>query len=90
YDVLRLNQRTHPILLGAGRRARLTALPPYTSVQPLAFDDSPLEPERAGGPCCRCASTTSYRVPTEGAASSLVWCCSDVDACRARRETGGT
>ncbi|HYZ67788.1 MAG TPA: alpha-D-ribose 1-methylphosphonate 5-phosphate C-P-lyase PhnJ, partial [Mycobacterium sp.] len=60
YDVLRLNQRTHPILLGAGRRARLTALPPYTSVQPLAFDDGPLEPERAGDRCCRCGSTTSY------------------------------
>lgn len=81
YDVLRLNQRAHPILLGAGRRARLTALPPYTSVQPLAFDDSPLDPERAGGPCWRCGSTHSYRVPAEGR-----WCCSDVDACRVRLE----
>jgi alpha-D-ribose 1-methylphosphonate 5-phosphate C-P lyase len=81
YDVLRLNRRAHPILLGAGRRARLTALPPYTSVQPLAFDDSPLNPERAGGPCCRCGSAHSYRVPAEGR-----WCCSDVDACRVRLE----
>jgi alpha-D-ribose 1-methylphosphonate 5-phosphate C-P lyase len=77
YDVLRLNRRAHPILLGAGRRARLTALPPYTSVQPLAFDDSPLAPEKAGGPCWRCGSTHSYRVRAEGR-----WCCSDVDACR--------
>jgi alpha-D-ribose 1-methylphosphonate 5-phosphate C-P lyase len=81
YDVLRLDQRVHPILLGTGRRARLTALPPYTTVRPLAFDDSPLEPERAGGPCHRCGSTSSYRVPAEGQ-----WCCSDVDACRLRVE----
>ncbi|MDV3129747.1 alpha-D-ribose 1-methylphosphonate 5-phosphate C-P-lyase PhnJ [Mycobacterium sp. 21AC1] len=90
HDVLRLSRRPHPILLGAGRRARVTALPPYTSVQPLAFDDSSLEPERAGGPCERCGSTTSYRVPTEGAAATRVWCCSDVDACRSRLQAGGS
>lgn len=81
YDVLRLDNRPHPILLGAGRRARLTALPPFTRVQPLAFDDRPLAPERADGPCRRCGSTTSYRVPSDGR-----WCCSDVDACRVRHE----
>ncbi len=81
YDVLRLDQRAYPILLGAGRRARLTALPPHTSVQPLAFYACPLYPERAGGPCCRCGSSDSYRVPAEGR-----WFCSDVDACRVRLE----
>ncbi|MHC9297438.1 alpha-D-ribose 1-methylphosphonate 5-phosphate C-P-lyase PhnJ [Mycobacterium sp. LTG2003] len=84
HDVLRLNQRPYPILLGAGRRARLTALPPYTSVRPLAFDDCPLEGERADGPCSRCGSTASYRVPTGGTNAALVWQCSDVDACRVR------
>ena len=85
HDALRLNQRAHPILLGAGRRARLTALPPYTSVEPLAFQDRPLEPERAGAPCHRCSSSTAYRVPTDGpAAVGPVWCCSDVDACGER------
>lgn len=86
HDVLRLDRRPHPILLGAGRRARLTALPPYTPVVPLAFDDVALEPEAAGGPCRRCDSTTSYRVPTDGPGATLVWCCSDEDACRSRRE----
>lgn len=90
HDVLRLDQRPHPILLGAGRRARLTALPPYTSVAPLAFDDSALEPEYAGGRCHRCGSDTSYRVPSDGAgaATTLVWQCSDADACQVRREGG--
>lgn len=88
HDVLRLNQRPHPILLGAGRRARLTALPPYTSVRALAFDDCPLEPEHADGPCRRCADTSSYRVRTEGPGATLVWQCSDVDACRVRAKGG--
>ena len=83
YDVLRMSNRPHPILLGAGRRARITALPPYTTVRPLAFDDCPLEAERGGGPCHRCGSASSYRVPAEGQ-----WCCSDVDACRVRLEVG--
>jgi alpha-D-ribose 1-methylphosphonate 5-phosphate C-P lyase len=86
HDVLRLDRRPHPILMGAGRRARLTALPPYTSVQPLSFDDVPLEAEVAAQPCARCASTASYRVPTDGPAATLVWCCSDVDACAGRAE----
>lgn len=84
YDVLRLDRRPHPILLGAGRRARLTALPPYTPVQPLAFQDVALEPESADGPCRNCGSTDSYRVPTDGAGTASVWCCSDTDACRRR------
>jgi alpha-D-ribose 1-methylphosphonate 5-phosphate C-P lyase len=86
FDVLRLDRRPHPILMGAGRRARLTALPPYTSVQPLAFEDVDLEPETAADRCHRCGSTTSYRVPTDGPAGALVWCCSDVDACAERAE----
>lgn len=85
YDVLRLDRRPHPILLGAGRRARLTALPPYTTVQPLAFDDIALDPEDAEAPCRLCGSTTSYRVPTDGSSATQVWCCSDADACHSRR-----
>lgn len=92
YDVLRLDRRPHPVLLGAGRRARVTALPPHTRVEPLAFADRPLRAETAGAPCLRCGSTTSYRVPTSspyelGAVTTDgPWCCSDVDACRTRQE----
>jgi len=84
YDVLRLDRRPHPILLGAGRLARITALPPWTPVAPLAFDDRPLAPEPMGGPCDRCASTTSYRVEVRPGGG--VWRCSDVDACRERAQ----
>jgi alpha-D-ribose 1-methylphosphonate 5-phosphate C-P lyase len=80
-----LDRRPHPILLGAGRRARLTALPPFTSVQPLAFEDRPLQSEYSGGACVRCGSTRSYRVSQDSGAD---WMCTDADACRLRSEKG--
>ena len=83
YDVLTLDRRPHAVLLGAGRLARITALPPWTSVRPLAFDDRPLAAESAGGPCDRCGSERSYRVEAQRGAG--IWRCSDVDACRERR-----
>lgn len=94
YDVLRLNRRPHPILLGAGRRAKVTALPPYTRVEPLTFTDRPLTPEHAGQPCQRCGSATSYRVPagnqyeleTGHVDANDPWICSDTDACQTRKE----
>lgn len=83
YDVLRLGDRPHPTILGAGRRARVTALPPHTAVAPLAFEDRPLQPEQATGPCGHCGSTSSFRVETEPGLGQ--WACTDVDACRERR-----
>lgn len=82
YDVMRLDHRPHPIVLGAGRLARITALPPWTSVRPLAFADRPLAVEEARGACELCGSQRSYRV--EGAPGSGRWRCSDVDACAQR------
>lgn len=94
YDVLRLNNRPHPILLGAGRKAKVTALPPFTRVEPLTFTDRSLLPEHAEQPCSRCGSETSYRVPasnryeleTAQVSTDEAWLCSDVDACQTRKE----
>ncbi len=82
HDVLRLDRRDHPILLGAGRRSRIVAIPPLTEVTPLAFPDRPLRGEAMGGPCAACGSEHSYRV--ENDPGSDTWVCSDVDACRER------
>lgn len=90
HDVLRLDRLPHPIILGAGRQARIVALPPWTRVRPVTFADHPLSAESPGGPCRRCGSTDSYRVPA-GAGFELAptrtngaWQCSDTDACRRR------
>jgi alpha-D-ribose 1-methylphosphonate 5-phosphate C-P lyase len=39
WDVPKLHQSAHLTLLSAGREKRLYAVPPYTDVRPLAFDD---------------------------------------------------
>jgi alpha-D-ribose 1-methylphosphonate 5-phosphate C-P lyase len=43
FDVPKLNQSPALMLFGAGREKRIHALPPYTRVEPLDFDDFPFE-----------------------------------------------
>jgi alpha-D-ribose 1-methylphosphonate 5-phosphate C-P lyase len=45
WDVPKLNQAAHLTLLSAGREKRLYAVPPYTDVRPLEFDDVPFRVE---------------------------------------------
>jgi len=87
FDVPRLDRAPFLALFGAGREATVYAVPPYTSVEPLAFDDRPFEPERFEGPCALCGARDSYLVEDDaGAEPRLV--CSDTDRCRRAREAG--
>jgi len=45
WDTPMLHQAQHLTLLSAGREKRLYAVPPYTNVYPLEFDDVPFEVE---------------------------------------------
>ena len=47
-------------LFGAGREKRIYALPPYTSVKSLDFEDHPFAVEHWDQPCALCGSTVSY------------------------------
>lgn len=92
HDVLRLDDLPHPVILGAGRHARIVALPPHTRVEPLIFADHPLRAEQTGGTCSLCGSADAYLVPDSAgfelseAAETGVWRCSDTDACTRRQE----
>lgn len=85
HDVPRLNRAPFLALYGAGREATVYAVPPYTGVRPIAFDDRPFETERFAEPCSLCGSARSYRdeVVLEGRAELV---CSDTDWCRRRAE----
>ncbi|MEM0988190.1 MAG: alpha-D-ribose 1-methylphosphonate 5-phosphate C-P-lyase PhnJ [Pseudomonadota bacterium] len=76
-------------LFGAGREQRIYAIPPYTQVVSLDFEDYPFEATRAQKPCALCGSTVSYLdeviIDDEG---GRMFVCSDTDYCRARREAG--
>ncbi len=77
-------------LFGAGREKRIYAVPPYTDVRSLDFEDHPFRPIRADARCALCGSDESYldEVVTDDR-GGRVFVCSDTDYCgerQARRE----
>lgn len=52
WDVPKLHQARHLTILSAGREKRLYAVPPYTDVRPLEFDDIPYAVEDPSGQVC--------------------------------------
>ncbi|NDE70155.1 MAG: hypothetical protein EB050_03315 [Actinobacteria bacterium] len=74
-------------LFGAGREKRIYAVPPYTTVTPLTFEDVPFEVEHTpGASCSQCGSNKTFLVEIPGPASR--WVCSDTDWCE--RNSGKT
>ena len=53
WDTPMLHQAAHLTLLAAGREKRLYAVPPYTDVRPLEFEDVPFQIEDQAGWVCR-------------------------------------
>ncbi|RAV23062.1 alpha-D-ribose 1-methylphosphonate 5-phosphate C-P-lyase PhnJ [Paenibacillus contaminans] len=53
FDNPKLNGSEALILLGAGREKKIYAVPPYTKVESLAFDDVPFRPESFEGKSCK-------------------------------------
>ncbi len=83
WDVPKLNQAEFLSLFGAGREKRVYAVPPHTSVEPLAFEDVAFQVERTeGASCILCGAEDAYlvEVPVSGE-----WICSDTDWCERRR-----
>ncbi|NHF74503.1 alpha-D-ribose 1-methylphosphonate 5-phosphate C-P-lyase PhnJ [Paracoccus xiamenensis] len=76
-------------LFGAGREQRIYAVPPYTQVVSLDFDDHPFVASKAEHECAICGSGDSYldEVITDDAGGRM-FVCSDTDYC-ARRAEGG-
>ena len=69
-------------LFGAGREKRIYAVPPFTRVESLGFEDHPFEPQTFADPCAICGSTGVYldEVITDDRGAS-VYVCSDTDHC---------
>jgi alpha-D-ribose 1-methylphosphonate 5-phosphate C-P lyase len=75
-------------LFGAGREQRIYALPPYSAVVSLDFEDHPFDPSRAAHVCDLCGSDSSYldEVITDDAGARM-FVCSDTDYCAGRLAT---
>ena len=76
-------------LFGAGREKRLYAVPPYTTVKSLDFEDHPFRVQRWAECCALCGAGDSYldEVITDDRGGRM-YVCSDSDYCSERRATG--
>lgn len=76
-------------LFGAGREKRIYAIPPYTAVRSLDFEDHPFEVQRWTHACALCGSRQSFldEMIVDDAGRRL-FVCSDSDFCGERRAAG--
>lgn len=76
-------------LFGAGREKRIYAIPPWTEVKSLDFDDRPFEVQKWDEPCGLCGATDSYldEVVTDDQGGRM-FVCSDSHYCEERRSRG--
>ena len=76
-------------IFGAGREKRIYAIPPYTEVKSLDFEDHPFSIETWDQCCAMCGDTESYLdeviIDDEG---TRMFVCSDTDHCGRRRGEG--
>jgi alpha-D-ribose 1-methylphosphonate 5-phosphate C-P lyase len=74
-------------LFGAGREQRIYALPPYTEVISLDFEDYPFEASKADHACDLCGAENSYLdeviINDQG---GRIFVCSDTDFCTSRQD----
>ncbi len=73
-------------LFGAGREKRIYAIPPYTAVVSLDFEDHPFEVQRFAEPCALCGSIGVYldEVILDDRGGRM-FVCSDTDHCEEKR-----
>jgi alpha-D-ribose 1-methylphosphonate 5-phosphate C-P lyase len=86
FDNPKLDRMPALQLFGAGREKRIYAVPPFTSVRSLDFDDRPFQPIRADQTCARCGATDTYldEIVTDDRGGRM-FLCSDTDFCAGRR-----
>ena len=86
FDNPKMNDCPALQLFGAGREKRIYAIPPYTQVVSLDFEDHPFAPYRHDAACALCGSTESFldEVVTDDRGGRM-FLCSDTDYCEARR-----
>ncbi|SAK80172.1 phosphonate metabolism PhnJ protein [Caballeronia catudaia] len=74
-------------LFGAGRERRIYAIPPYTKVKSLDFEDHPFSVQKWDHACALCGSRDSFLdemiVDDQG---KRMFVCSDSDYCHSRRD----
>lgn len=88
WDVPKLHMAETLYLFGAGREKRIYAVPPYTKVEPLQFDDVKFRVENFEGKrCSRCGSEGTYLDELwDSASGGKIYTCSDTAYCDQKLE----
>jgi len=86
FDNPKLDRNPALLLFGAGREKRIYAVPPWTKVRSLDFEDHPFTIERWTERCAMCGSSDSFldEVIVDDKGGRL-FVCSDTDYCSRRR-----
>ncbi|MEI6281352.1 MAG: alpha-D-ribose 1-methylphosphonate 5-phosphate C-P-lyase PhnJ [Alphaproteobacteria bacterium] len=89
FDNPKLGHSEAIYLLGAGREKRIYAVPPYTTVRSLDFEDHPFEVQTWDESCSLCGAEDAYldEVILDDVGSKM-FVCSDSNHCSERREAG--
>jgi len=86
FDNPKLHRNPALMLFGAGREKRIYAIPPFSDVASLDFEDRPFTVQRSPVACSLCGSAESFlddMVSEAGGRPSFA--CSDTDYCEQRR-----
>lgn len=82
YDTLKLHQSKALILLGAGREKKIYAVPPYTNVEPLKFEDREFRVESFENiRCQRCGASHVYFDKVYQDDGTICYFCNDTAFC---------
>ncbi|WP_119394507.1 alpha-D-ribose 1-methylphosphonate 5-phosphate C-P-lyase PhnJ [Salinibius halmophilus] len=87
FDNPKMHQSPALQLFGAGREKRIYAIPPYTQVSSLDFEDHPFEVQSWDEPCAICGAQDSFLdevVLDDRGTRQFI--CSDTDYCRQQQE----
>ena len=90
FDNPKMDQSPALQLFGAGREKRIYAIPPYTDVRSLDFEDHPFEVQRWDASCAICGSRDSFLdevIMDDHGGHEFI--CSDTDYCRTRMAEQG-
>ncbi|MAJ93429.1 MAG: carbon-phosphorus lyase [Rhodospirillaceae bacterium] len=86
FDNPKMHQNPALQLFGAGREKRIYAVPPYTDVKSLDFEDYPFEIQHWDEPCALCGATHTFldEIITDDQGGRM-FVCSDSNYCNERQ-----
>lgn len=91
YDNPKMEQSEALILLGAGREKKIFAVPPYTSVKSIDFEDRPFKAEDFSGVTCHlCGTSGVFMDELFDEHNHCLHQCNDTSLCMERRNSIGS